>query len=109
MPISSEPALSHRPWVSPYRARPRSAEFHHITTNFTAADTKQTRKAFRSQAGGGPRWKRKCDRKATKPGMLGVDRVGDRRSQTILAPNFSEKNESRHKKGQGWNVNLRAH
>jgi len=39
MPISSEPAPSHRPWVSSYRARPRSAEFHHSTTNFTAADT----------------------------------------------------------------------
>ncbi len=41
MPISSEPAPSHRPWESSYRARPRYAEFHHITTNFTAAHTKQ--------------------------------------------------------------------
>jgi hypothetical protein len=30
--------------------------------------------------------------------MLGVDRVGDRRSQAILAPNLSEKNGDRQKK-----------
>jgi hypothetical protein len=41
MPISSEPAPSHRPWESSYRARPRYTEFHHITTNFTAAQYKQ--------------------------------------------------------------------
>jgi hypothetical protein len=43
----------------------------------------QTGKAFRAQAGGDPL--------GTKPGMLWADRVGNRRSQTILTRNFSEK------------------
>jgi len=98
MPISSEPAPSHRPWVSSYRARPRYAEFHHSTTNFTAADT--NRESFFTPRPAAIHFgkKVKCDRRGTKPGMLGVDRVGNRRSEAILAPNFSEKTGDQHKK-----------
>ena len=39
-----------------------------------------------------------CDPRETQPGMLWVDRVGDRRSQAILARYFSEKNGDRHKR-----------
>ena len=42
----------------------------------------------------------KSDRRGTKPGMLRVDQVGDRRSQAILARYFSEKNRDRHKKDE---------
>ena len=57
----------------------------------------QTGKAC-AQAGGDPLWKSEMRPKRNETRDVWVDQVGNRRSQTILARNFSGKNGDRHKR-----------